>query len=873
MPPNVRRKLRNSSLGILALLCLFASSGEGQTNSSKIDGILKQLEKAQAFSGVSISPDGRWITWTQAALSGSRDTEIYLLDRKTGAAAPRRITAGDGHSAFEEKDVTWSPDSTQIAFLSNAASSQRQVVVASAASGQVRRLTNLKGYVKSPRWSPDGKRIAFLCAENGGGGGPLEAVAAQTGSIAAEMHNQRVAVVDVEGGALRQVSPAELNIYEYDWSPDGKRFAAIAAPGPADDNWWIAQLYVLDGASGKMKPLYKSEPACQLAVPRWSPDGKQVGFIGGLMSDEGFLGGDIFTVPAEGGEARNLTPGIKSSPNGFRWQNERQILFTEAVDGGGAIAMLDVASGRTEMLWKGAETLHQDGNYSNLALANDGKSSAAIRSSWEHAPEIWTGPIGQWQQVTHANIEQQQHWDKSESVVWQSDGSRVQGWLLYPQHFDAAKRYPMVVSIHGGPAGMRAPGWPSVHFDLSVMAGLGYFVFFPNARGSTGSGEAFTRANVKDFGGGDLRDVLAGVDEVVKRVPVDDNRIGVAGWSYGGFMTMWTVTQTQRFRAAVAGAGIANWQSYYGQNSIDQWMIPYFGASVYDDPAVYAKSSPITFIKQVKTPTLVVVGERDGECPAPQSFEFWHALKTLGVPTELVVYAGEGHSFQKQKDRVDVLRRTVNWFDEYLKVPSTAAEQLKQEEKQRILGFIPEFNISNISDAARLSGKQKLHLAFKSATDPFAFLTAGIDAGLSQRSNDHPGYGQGMQGYGKRFGASYADSFDGAIIGNGILPSLLHQDPRYFRKGVGNFRNRLLYSMLSTVRTRSDDGRWQPNYSNLLGNLAAGGISNLYYPEADRGAGLTFERALTVSAEGAMGAVLYEFWPDVARKLSKRKHS
>jgi dipeptidyl aminopeptidase/acylaminoacyl peptidase len=201
---------------------------------------------------------------------------------------------------------------------------------------------------------------------------------------------------------------------------------------------------------------------------------------------------------------------------------------------------------------------------------------------------------------------------------------------------------------------------------MSVMAALGYFVFFPNPRGSYGGGEAFTRANIKDFGGGDLRDILAGVDAAVQKVPIDENRIGVTGWSYGGFMTMWTVTQTNRFRAAVAGAGIANWLSYYGENSIDQWMIPFFGASVYDDPQVYAKSSPINYIKRVKTPTLVVVGERDGECPAPQSFEFWHALKAQNVPTELVVYAGEGHSFRDPKNRVDVLKRAALWFERYL---------------------------------------------------------------------------------------------------------------------------------------------------------------------------------------------------------------
>ena len=171
------------------------------------------------------------------------------------------------------------------------------------------------------------------------------------------------------------------------------------------------------------------------------------------------------------------------------------------------------------------------------------------------------------------------------------------------------------------------PRWPGTRLRGAPFSALGYFVLMPNPRGSYGEGEGFTQANRKDFGYGDLKDILAGVDTVTSKLPVDPQRVGITGWSYGGFMTMFAVTQTDRFRAAVAGAGISNWQSYYGENSIDQWMIPFFGASVYDDPAVYAKSSAINFIKRVKTPTLVVVGDRDGECPAPQSFEFWHALR------------------------------------------------------------------------------------------------------------------------------------------------------------------------------------------------------------------------------------------------------
>ena len=185
----------------------------------------------------------------------------------------------------------------------------------------------------------------------------------------------------------------------------------------------------------------------------------------------------------------------------------------------------------------------------------------------------------------------------------------------------------MIVSAHGGPSSAVLPRWPELGYTATAFSALDYFVLMPNPRGSYGEGEAFTAANRKDFGYGDLRDILTGVDAVSAKWSIDAERIGLTGWSYGGFMTMFAVTQTQRFHAAVAGAGISDWQSYYGENSIDQWMTPFFGATVYDDPAVYAKSSAIDFIKNVKTPTLVVVGDRDGECPAPQSFEFWHALR------------------------------------------------------------------------------------------------------------------------------------------------------------------------------------------------------------------------------------------------------
>ncbi|MGA8593574.1 MAG: hypothetical protein WB676_02425 [Bryobacteraceae bacterium] len=201
-----------------------------------------------------------------------------------------------------------------------------------------------------------------------------------------------------------------------------------------------------------------------------------------------------------------------------------------------------------------------------------------------------------------------------------------------------------------------------------------------------------------------------------------------------------------------------------------------------------------------------------------------------------------------------------------------AAEQLKQQEHQRILGVIPNFNTSFVHDAAPLSPKQKFELVWKSTTDPFVFAAAAIDAGYSQLVNDYPGYHQGVEGYAKRFGASYADTVDGSLWGNAILPIILHQDPRYFRLGSGTIKHRLLYAMATTVMCKGDNGKWQPNYSNVLGNIVSGGISNLYYPASDRGVGLTFQRAFTVTAEGALGAIFVEFWPDISRKFSKKKN-
>jgi dipeptidyl aminopeptidase/acylaminoacyl peptidase len=652
----------------LVLLAAGPALAEERPAPGPLDRLMDSLESVRLFRQVAVAPDGKSVAWVESLPpkdNAPPRSAIHVADLMSPDARPRRVTAGDGSTPHNEHDVAWSPDGRRLAFLSDKEKrGQAQVYVAPADGGPARKLTDVKGVLADLRWSPDGRRLAVLWTESATGPiGPTQAAAPEVGVIEEAVQEQRLALLDPESGHPKPLSPDDLYVYEYDWSPDGKQIVFIGARGSGDNNWYIARLYTLAADTGSLKELLR--PDVQIAAPRWSPDGQSIAYIGGLMSDEGATGGDVYAIPASGGRPRDVTPGLKASASWLAWQPAGGILFTEIVDGHSGVAAVDPADGTVTTLWTGPETVGDGGL--GLSLSHDHKTSAVIRQSFAQPPEVWAGPVGAWKQVTHANRDVRPHWGEARSLHWKSGEVAVQGWLLYPVKYDAKGRYPMVVSVHGGPAWARRPAWPGTFFDLTLMASQGYFVFFPNPRGSFGQGERFTRANVKDFGYGDLDDILAGVDEVLKTATVDPERLGLGGWSYGGYMTMWAVTQTQRFRAAVAGAGVSNWQSYYGENGIDQWLLPYFGATVYDDPAVYARSSPMTFIKRVRTPTLVLVGERDVECPPPQSREFWHALKTLGVPTQLVIYAGEGHGFSRRNHRHDVMRRTAAWLDRYLK--------------------------------------------------------------------------------------------------------------------------------------------------------------------------------------------------------------
>ena len=678
---------RTHLIAPLSLLCLALAPNafaDAPTVDPRIEQVLTELGKAQSIQATAISPDGRQLAWVIR-----RDDKPAIEVANADGSHARRVSAAATPGSCAESGIAWAPDSRHLAFVSNCNVDltstrvmQNDIYLADTrGSTAPARLAALKGYVRALQWTDDGKSLGFLYVA--GATRHASAVAAAkrpAGEIGVSgVEVQRVASLDVASGALHELTPAGMYAYEFDWSPDGSRIAYTAAPPPGDNNWWIARLYVqpaqvdaaatvlvdpADTASGSLRGL-------QIALPRWSPDASRIAFIGGLMSDQGATGGDIYAVPAAGGTLVDLTPGIKVTPSWLRWTSPRAMLVSQVSNGQSQLADYAVSATRAQQ-----QRVHftvpasiGDGSASMaMSLSADLRHVAFLQSSYASASEVHAGALGNTAPpaVTSFNAGLKPAWGKAESVEWNNEGFHVQGWLLYPAHYDPKKTYPMVVVVHGGPSSAVIPRWPGVGYGAAPLSALGYFVFQPNPRGSFGQGEKYVQANRKDFGYGDLRDILAGVDAVEKKVPVDDKRLGLTGWSYGGFMSMFAPTQTQRFRAVVAGAGISNWQSYYGQNLIDQWMPPFFGASVYDDPAVYAKSSAINFIKQVKTPMLIVVGDRDAECPAPQSFEMWHALRAQGVPTSLVVYPDEGHHFVDPAHQRDVLQRALEWFQKYL---------------------------------------------------------------------------------------------------------------------------------------------------------------------------------------------------------------
>jgi dipeptidyl aminopeptidase/acylaminoacyl peptidase len=642
-----------------ALACI----GAGQVASAADPPTTRLVHR---YLSVEVSPDGESVASVEgdSSRSGGAPTirDLVIRQVRSGAAVTIAMPCGRVPQCWPGSP-SFSPDGKHLSFTMRTPGSHARSVYAVTADGSgLTKLLDFSGTIEELRYMPDG-RLAMLATQNATKEvGATQAGAPVAGDLDAAPPEQRIAILDK--GVLRWISPPDLYVYEYDWRGGGQGFVGTAAAGDGDNNWWTAKLYLFSESGGGARVIYgPADIRQQLALPRVSRDGSMVAFISGIMSDFGSTGGDVYAVAVDGGAPINLTPDMHASATALAWRCDGR-LQAELL-AGDKTQFVDLGGGRkpapARLLWSGEESFGDRSR--GISTACPSGVTADAHESFTQPPEIEIGTIGHWRNLTAINAGMSMP-AQVQSVWWKSDGFDVQGWLLLPAHADA--KMPMVTAVHGGPAAAVTPRFAGPGM-ITALLNAGYALFLPNPRGSYGQGERFTQANVRDFGHGDLRDIMAGIDAAAKVAPIDSARLGLTGGSYGGFMTMWAVTQTNRFKAAVAAAGISDWLSYYGENGIDGWMIPYFGKSAYDDPAVYAQSSAINYMHNVKTPTFAYVGEHDIECPAPQTQEFWHAMKAMNIPTAVMIYPGEGHGLRDPEHLADALQRTLAWFDKYLK--------------------------------------------------------------------------------------------------------------------------------------------------------------------------------------------------------------
>jgi len=662
-------------------------------------------QAARTPARVALSPDGALLAWSLPDATGTALHLSETADPKHDIAVAPVATAGNSCSS---DTPSWSPDSETLAFTAVCPASgpragaasrpQPEIFLWNRKAGTVRQLTHLKGGLSNLAWSSDGKSLLFLFIENAtrepGYGDPAKPLAGVIDQDGLEV--SRLYQVDAATGRGAFITPDTMHVYEFGVASESREIAFLAAPPPGEASWPQSRLYIVDtpedgAAAATIQPRVlldlQTMPGplhgMQMAIPRLSPNGQRVAFLCGLMSDPVIYGGDLCVVGTQesaGGAAPvDVTAGLKGSVQYEQWITNKTISFVETRNGHTLLVDWDVKGRQPSRntLDLGEVTVSGGGpkGPAGPAIADvsysPGRGAMAFQMQGHSVPpEVYTVSNGQLKQFTHLNDGAQPP-THTVSVEWENEGFQVQGWLSFPANYDPKKTYPLVIEAHGGPewsVGSRWDGdaWRGIS---SFWPGMGYFLFLPNPRGSYGQGEAFTAANRRDLGYGDLRDILKGVDSIEIKYPIDKSREGLLGWSYGGCMAMFGVTQTQRFHAAVAGAGIADYTSFYGETFFTTFTLSLFGGTPYDDPAIYTKLSATTFIRQAKTPTLVVVGERDQGSTPEQSLEFWRGLRTVGTPTELVVYPGEGHNFNR-KDSNDTLRRSAEWFAKYMPASS-----------------------------------------------------------------------------------------------------------------------------------------------------------------------------------------------------------
>ena len=610
----------------------------------------------KGVSDAQISPDGKWVAYvvSTADFKENRyDADLWLV--ATAGGAPLRLTT----STKTDNSPRWSPDGRKIAFLSSR-EERAQVWIISPTGGEAEKLTDSKVGVQAFAWSPDGSRIAYVAQRDSTAEEQRRRKERDDAQVVdADFRFTRIWVIELASKKAEELVAGEFQATDPRWSPDGTQIAYVATPTPKADDSGLSDIYVLDLAGRKSRKLVEN-PGPD-GAPRWSPDGRTIAYLSRIDGKRATGQQDLMMVPAEGGTPHAVNSDFLPQPGAVTWSPDgRTLWFTATVRTTSELFSVAAAGGQPRQL---SDTR---GVMSPITLASDGRTVAFTRSDVQSPTDVYVATTGvQPRKLTDHNPEVHTlALGRSEVVRWKStDGMEIEGLLIYPPDYQAGKSYPTMAFIHGGPSGVWTQAFPASWGNYGhVWAGNGWVAFYPNVRGSSGYGEKFLLSNVRDWGGGDYRDIQSGLDELVRRGVADPARLGQSGWSYGGYMTAWTLTQTDRFKGVMVGAGLTNMYSMYSTNDLQTTLEEYFGAEPWDDEEAYRRASAMVYIKQAKTPTLIMHGANDQRVPVGQAQELYMGLRKNDVPVELVMYPRQGHGIAEPRLQLDKMKREYAFF-------------------------------------------------------------------------------------------------------------------------------------------------------------------------------------------------------------------
>ena len=671
--------MRALNFGALACALAMLAQPALSADPPKAPSIIQSLDMA-SYGAPKISPDGRKVVYEVTTANwetNAFDTTLWLVD--AGSGQKRKLSLALKSST----DAAWSPDGRWIAFLSDrpgalpkSPADKKQLYVMPADGGEAQQLGVFEKGANAFEWAPDSQSLAVAAEvpdpkamkDRKEAFGDYHVIHADYGMV--QLWRVALPVSDAAGRVAALAPPAPItksdtfSVGEFSFSPDGKTIAFSAQRDPDLISAFSSAIYTVDLASGAVKAVVAA-PGPNVD-PHWSPDGRQIAFRAAPGAKNFFYANQkIVVVGRDGGPTTVVNPTFDEDAIILRWAPEG-IYFSGRE---GTRTGLFAADPKAQTVRKVA--LPGSDIATRVSFSEGFRRAAYVGAGANKFPEIFVtdldapAPV----QLTHGGDQfAGLAIARREMVKWKSgDGAQIEGVLYTPADFDIHRKYPLLVVIHGGPTGIDQPTLAADrYYPVERFVEKGALVLRPNYRGSAGYGQKFRSLNVRNLGVGDYADVISGVDSLIAKGFVDRDRVGAMGWSEGGYISAFITTSSDRFKAVSVGAGISDWMTYYANTDITPFTRQYLLSTPWDDPKIYAKTSPITYIAKARTPTLIQQGSADKRVPVANSFELRQALEDHGVPVKMVLYDGFGHPINKPKQQRAVMEENENWFDHYI---------------------------------------------------------------------------------------------------------------------------------------------------------------------------------------------------------------